>query len=90
MNTERFLVTGRVQGVGFRYFVYHTARKIGVVGYVKNLPDGRVECGARGTPEQLAQLLTALRKGPSMSQVDQVQRDPGATIADTGRFEMTY
>ncbi len=71
--TRRFLVTGRVQGVGFRYFVRREARRLGLNGWVRNLPDGEVEVLASGTAAALAVLEAALRRGPPMASVTNVQ-----------------
>ena len=71
-RTVRWLVSGRVQGVGFRYFVLHNARRIGLEGEVRNRRDGRVEIRARGTQTELERLLDELRRGPSGSRVDGV------------------
>ena len=68
-SARRWLVTGRVQGVGFRAFVERTARDIGVTGWVRNLDDGRVEAYAVGTPEQLDELAANLHRGPRLSEV---------------------
>lgn len=67
----RAVVRGRVQGVGFRDFVWRRARFLGVFGYVRNLPDGRsVEVVAEGEREMLAQLLEYLQEGPRGARVD--------------------
>lgn len=71
-ETRRYLVSGRVQGVGFRFFAQHEAERLGVSGYVQNLPDGRVEVLASGSREQLAQFRSQLAKGPRFSNVSQV------------------
>jgi acylphosphatase len=68
-SARRWLVTGRVQGVGFRAFVERTAREIGVTGWVRNLDDGRVEAYAVGAPEQLDELAARLHQGPRLSEV---------------------
>ncbi|MCB1326629.1 MAG: acylphosphatase [Spirochaetales bacterium] len=70
----RYLVSGRVQGVGFRYYVSSRARTLGLAGFVRNLPDGRVECAARGDEAQLQALEADLRAGPAMSRVTNVER----------------
>ena len=62
-------MSGRVQGVGFRFFVQHAANNIGVSGYVRNLEDGRVEAYAIGTPEQHKEFAGHLWKGPTMADV---------------------
>ena len=72
MKQIRFVVYGLVQGVGFRQFVYRKANKLSLTGYVKNLPDGSVECLAMGTKEQLASLEQSMRRGPSFSRVDSI------------------
>ena len=60
--TRRFLVTGRVQGVGFRWFVARLAQREALGGFVRNLPDGRVEVLASGEQVALERLLAALRE----------------------------
>lgn len=66
---RRFLITGRVQGVGFRAFAEGAARKNGVTGWVRNLADGRVEAHANGTLRQLDDLEALLRTGPRWAEV---------------------
>jgi len=65
-------VRGRVQGVGFRWFVHREAAEIGLRGWVRNTTDGQVEIVAAGTPEQLAELKIAIKKGSRGSRVDAV------------------
>ncbi len=72
MQGRRWLVSGRVQGVGFRWYVLQAARRRGVEGDVRNLPDGRVEVRATGSASRLASLLDEIRKGPRSSRVDDV------------------
>jgi acylphosphatase len=71
--TRRYLVTGRVQGVGFRWFVEREARALGVGGWVRNNDNGAVEVLASGTADQLARLRRALEQGPRAARVDEVQ-----------------
>ena len=68
-SARRWLVSGRVQGVGFRSFVEEHAQTIGVAGWVRNLDDGRVEAYAVGTPEQLDRLAARLHLGPPQAMV---------------------
>ncbi|GAC1703251.1 MAG: acylphosphatase [Candidatus Acidiferrum sp.] len=79
MNEEkqarRYFVSGRVQGVGFRYFAQSTADKLKLSGYVRNLRDGRVEAMAVGTPDQLAEFRAALERGPRFSSVTEVREE---------------
>jgi acylphosphatase len=72
---RRFLVRGRVQGVGFRYFVLEMAVLEGVRGFVRNLPDGGVEALAEGDREAVTAFERALRRGPSGSRVDDVETE---------------
>jgi acylphosphatase len=65
------VISGRVQGVGFRYFTARRARRLGLAGFVRNLPDGRVEVEALGDPGVLQEFVAALRQGP-----------PGASVRD--------
>lgn len=67
-----YLVKGRVQGVGFRWFVHREASEIGLKGWVRNTAEGHVEVVASGSPEDLAELKDALRKGSRGSRVDAV------------------
>ena len=76
MLARRYIVSGRVQGVGFRNYVEHVAGKLEVHGYVRNRRDGSVEVFAIGTPERLKQLRFALEKGPMMSRVTDVREEP--------------
>jgi len=77
------VISGHVQGVGFRYSAVRQARALGVVGVVANLPDGSVDVHAEGVAEALERLLAWLRKGPSGSFVRAVQVD---WLPWSGRF----
>jgi acylphosphatase len=72
LQARRFVVRGRVQGVGFRWFVEREARLLGIAGWVRNNYNGSVEVLAQGTVDQLATLLSRLRKGPPAARVDDV------------------
>ena len=67
------IVTGLVQGVGFRYATRSAARRLGVAGWVRNRPDDTVEVFAQGTPEAVAQLVAFLHTGPPHAVVDRVE-----------------
>lgn len=69
---RHYLVKGRVQGVGFRWYVHREAAEIGLRGWVQNTEDGDVEVVAAGSPEELADLRTALHRGSRGSRVDSV------------------
>ena len=81
--TTKFLVSGMVQGVGFRWFVARHARALGLVGYARNLPDGRVEVVVSGPEESLPALEQLLLAGPANAQVERVERssDPVPALA---------
>jgi acylphosphatase len=80
-TARRYVIRGRVQGVGFRYFAEHTAKALGLSGWVKNLDDGNVEVYAAGNPEQLSELEAHLRKGPSWAEVRGVDVEEAALEA---------
>ena len=63
-KARRYLISGRVQGVGFRYFAQRAARETGVTGWARNLDDGRVEVHANGNVAQLDDFEARLRQGP--------------------------
>lgn len=69
-------IHGRVQGVGFRDWVVRQAQALGLDGWVRNLRDGGVEALIAGDPARLDQMLEALRRGPSLAQVDAVDAAP--------------
>jgi acylphosphatase len=71
--TKSFIVRGRVQGVGFRWFVEREAHILGLAGWVRNNPDGSVEVLATGTREQINNLHARLRSGPRAARVDAVE-----------------
>ena len=76
---RRWLVRGRVQGVGFRYFAQRAADDLGLTGYVRNLDDGRVEVYATGPEEKLSELAGHLHRGPRWAEVhgvDEEQAEP--------------
>jgi acylphosphatase len=91
MDARRYVVTGRVQGVGYRNFVEHTAGKIGLDGFVRNRRDGSVEVYAMGTSEELQKLRTALERGPMMAQVKHVAEEPSEVEAKyVGNFTVEF
>jgi|SRR5271167_1150897 len=77
-HARRFFVLGRVQGVGYRFFVQELAEELGLRGYVRNLRDGRVEVLAIGSAEQLRLLRQALEKGPMLARVAEVIEEPAS------------
>jgi acylphosphatase len=83
--STRFLVSGMVQGVGFRWYVARHARSLGLVGFARNLPDGRVEVVVSGPEESLPALEQLLRTGPANAQVEQVERSPEPAAVLVGK-----
>jgi acylphosphatase len=73
IEARRFVVRGRVQGVGFRWFVEREAHILGVAGWVRNNSDGSVEVFAQGSRDQLLGLRSRLREGPRAARVDAVE-----------------
>ncbi len=83
-EARRFVVRGRVQGVGFRWFVEREAHILGIAGWVRNNADGSVEVLAQGSRDQLSGLRSRLRDGPRAARVDAVEESdvrlaPGIT-----------
>jgi acylphosphatase len=83
--TTKFLVSGMVQGVGFRWFVARHARSLGLTGYARNLPDGRVEVVVNGPEASVPALEQLLRTGPAYAQVDRVDRSSEPAAPATGK-----
>jgi len=73
IEARRYVVRGRVQGVGFRWFVEREAHILGIAGWVRNNHDGSVEVLAQGTRDQLSGLHSRLREGPRAARVDAVE-----------------
>jgi acylphosphatase len=74
---RRYVISGRVQGVGFRYFVQSVAHRESLSGWVRNLDDGRVETAAAGDRDAIERFERAIREGPPAARVD------GVTVDDT-------
>ncbi|HSH46043.1 MAG TPA: acylphosphatase [Longimicrobiales bacterium] len=85
-ETRAYRITGRVQGVGFRWFTRNAATDLGIGGSVRNAGDGSVEVVARGPTDQLDKLEETLRAGPSAARVEAVQRveTPPASVETGG------
>jgi acylphosphatase len=77
-----------VQGVGFRWFARESAERLGVSGWVKNLPDGTVEGEAEGEEAAVAEFVAALKKGPAFSRVDDVEARKVKETGGVGSFEI--
>ncbi|WP_020401856.1 acylphosphatase [Gracilimonas tropica] len=66
-------ITGRVQGVGFRHFTRKNAESLGVLGWVRNLPDGKVEAVFEGDEDQIDELIDRCKKGPPAAYVKEIK-----------------
>jgi acylphosphatase len=88
LKCRRYVVRGRVQGVGFRFFVEREAHVLGIAGWVRNNPDGTVEVLAMGTPEQLMGLRGRLRAGPRAARVDAVDESEARPIPGLTAFRI--
>jgi acylphosphatase len=89
VSAVRFVAHGLVQGVGYRWFVWREAERLGLRGVVRNLPDGSVEVIAEGVTEALDRLERALSDGPSVARVDRVEKsDVPHDVKLPNRFEI--
>jgi len=84
MPAYRYRVNGRVQGVGYRYFVLREAEALGIAGFARNLPDGSVEVVAEGADDALKRFEERLRQGPAFATVSGVERAESAPRGDAG------
>ena len=83
-------VTGRVQGVGFRYFIVREAQRLGLSGYAANRADGSVEIHAQGPDATLRELLEAARRGPRHARVDGLESELTDWIDSLTGFEVRF
>ncbi len=90
MKRLHLIVSGRVQGVGFRWAAQKAARQLGVNGYVRNLPNGDVEIVAEGDETAVDRMIAWARKGPSWSRVDNLQLDDLPGPPEHAEFGVRY
>lgn len=91
MTIRRYIVRGRVQGVGFRWFTLRSARRLNLRGWVRNAADGSVEVVASGAPESLDALKSDLTRGPvasSVREVVQSEASPGEIGEGDAEFDV--
>lgn len=86
---RRFRIHGRVQGVGFRWWTRSLARRLGLAGSVRNLPDGTVEVRAAGPAAAISRLRTELAAGPPGATVERIEEEPDPGLAST-EFEIAH
>lgn len=90
MTALRFLVTGRVQGVGFRWSAVQAAERIGVAGWVRNLPGGEVEALVAGDDDAVERMADWLRQGPPGARVDRLASAPADDADAPSTFELRH
>ena len=88
VEARRYVVLGRVQGVGFRWFVEREAHILGIAGWVRNNHDGSVEVLAQGTRDQLLGLHSRLREGPRAARVDEVEVSEARAVTGLSSFRI--
>ena len=81
---RRYLIGGRVQGVGFRFYTEDAAAREGIAGWVRNLPTGDVEVAAEGEREAMARFEDAIRRGPRGARVDQFDANDDVPAGASG------
>jgi acylphosphatase len=85
---RRYIISGRVQGVGFRYFTEAAAQREGVAGWVRNLPDRSVEVVAEGDADAVERFERAVRNGPAGARVERVDVDRSYPVAGETEFNI--
>ncbi len=73
MKITHLLIFGKVHGVGFRKYIKHNGTKLGLKGWVRNLPEGTVEAEVSGSEEQVGRLISLAKKGPFLAEVTNVE-----------------
>ena len=87
---RRFIISGRVQGVGFRYFAIRVARRAGVVGTVRNLSDGTVEAIAEGSETAISEFRAEIERGPSYGNVSRIDETEIKITGQYSGFEVIF
>lgn len=90
MRRYHLIVSGRVQGVGFRAFTQQKAAEFNLSGYVRNTMDGSVEIAAQGEEEQINQFISSVKKGSPFSSVDDVETKEEEVKPQEGTFSIRY
>ena len=90
MQQAHVFIEGRVQGVGFRHFAQVNAEEIGIYGWVKNLPDGRVEAVFAGPMDHIREMVNRCEQGPGASRVDNLDVEVEEADEDYDSFEVRY
>jgi len=90
IKTYKIIFSGRVQGVGFRYFVESIASKYDIKGYVRNTRDGKVEVVCQGEEEDLKHFINEIKKGPSFSVITDIEIEEMKEREKYNTFEIRY
>jgi len=90
MKQVEFIVTGRVQGVGFRYYIYKKASEMGITGWVKNTVDGNVQVVAQGDESVLNTFIDYLYIGPPLARVDKISKVETKLLSVFHNFSVKY
>jgi len=90
IKTYRLTVSGRVQGVGYRYFVEDSALLLGIKGFVRNTHGNKVEIVCQGDEKTLEQFFTSVKKGPPFARVDAIIEDKISSAENYSSFEIKY
>jgi len=90
MKRVRVKIFGRVQGVGFRFFVYRNAKNLGLKGWVRNLTDGTVEALFEGEDEKIKEILELCKKGPPLAKVKRVEVREEEVKNEFNDFEILF
>lgn len=88
MKSVHVIIKGRVQGVGFRNWTYHTAQDLGVGGWVRNLPDGSVEACFEGEETNVNAMLEAAKRGPAYAKVTDLIVAEAASVEEFQDFQI--
>jgi acylphosphatase len=89
-SQARCFVSGRVQGVAFRAYTQDVASRLGLTGFVRNLPDGRVQVVAEGSRDLVGQLIDWCKNGPALARVDEIEVDWGPPSEEYKSFEVKF
>ncbi|HKB07280.1 MAG TPA: acylphosphatase [Candidatus Polarisedimenticolia bacterium] len=90
MSATRFLVSGRVQGVGYRLFAVRAARGLGITGFARNLDNGQVEVVGQGSEEDLRRFEALLRQGPRGGRVETIESSDATLDSGLQGFEIRH
>ena len=89
-EARRWIVVGSVQGVGYRYFARQAAQGLDVRGWVRNLPDGRVEVQVAGVADQLEAFKAELRRGPRGARVEDIEEERLVQVPSWQKFNIVF